>query len=653
MVRLFGSQFICFCLTLLTALSICKSIPACTLVVISGRVTADQRPLLWKNRDYASAPRNEVTILTDGKYRVVAVVNAGSRSAVWMGQNEAGLCIGNSLSEDLRNGKKNRGPSNGRFMKELLQSCATIDEVIAYLEKTNKTGRRTIGNFGIIDAEGGAAMFEIGPNAYVMFDANDPEVAPDGYIVRSNFATTANQLQPMPTPKECAQIGSAGRYCRARELLADRQQELTLRFVVQNMTRDLAVDGTPIPGSINSVGGPLPEVIQTQNTISRNTTVSAAVFHGVQQNEDPRSTTMWVTLGDPKFSIAVPCWTNMETVSDPVEGKRGGEIGEAARTLRDACLTQKAGHVQTQLLPGIWKDILPLEEEIIRTTTANRKNWRAHGFDADEATLSHKRAADLAFASMQNELQEAKIELLEISPANPPQSIRKDNVRVAVYDHSPGTANGPKNLAKILIKDNGFSMQRITPEQIRSGDLSEFDVLVIPGGSGSKQSKMLEEKGREAVRNFVDGGGGYVGICAGSYLASSHYQWSLDLINANVWDRAHWARGTGMVQMELTTTGKRVLKSNSTLESVYYGQGPLLVRGFHPDLPAYEVLAEYETEVVANGAIPGVMKDTHAIVRSTFGQGRVVCFSPHPEKPSGPTEMIIQGVRWAAEPKTD
>ena len=646
-------RFRIVCLILTAAMTICPSATACTLAVISGRVTQDHRPILWKNRDFSSAPRNEVAILTDGKYRVVAVFNAGSRTSVWMGQNAAGLCIGNSLSNDLRNGKNNEGLRNGQFMKAVLQSCATIKDVIAYLQETNQTGRRTIGNFGIIDADGGAAMFEIGPDSFAMFDANDPNVAPEGYIARSNFSTTANNLPPLPTSDECDQIASAGRYCRACDLFSSQTNGVTFQHVLHNMTRDLALKGNAISGSINAEGGVLPEVIATENTISRSTTVSAAVFHGVKQNEDPQHTTMWVTLGDPKFSVAVPCWTNMKKVADAVEGARGGEIGEAARTLRDACLTQSSGQIQTRHLVELWRDLWPLEKDLIQKTLTQREEWLAGGFDETEATLWHAQAAQRAFDSMQKELLDTKERSLKFSPSEQPDSIRKGPLRIAVYDHSDGEATGPKNLAKILTPENGFEIQTITPEEIQSGGLVDFDVLVMPGGSGSKQSGMLKEEGRTEVRKFVEQGGGYVGICAGSYLASSHYSWSLDLINAKVWDRAHWARGTGMVQLELTPRGNHALDLEANTQSVYYGQGPLMVPGDDPDLPAYEVLAEYKTEIVANGAIKGVMKDTHAIVRSAFGEGRVVCFSPHPERPGGPNQMILQGVRWAASPKTD
>ncbi|MEZ6105163.1 MAG: BPL-N domain-containing protein [Pirellulaceae bacterium] len=82
--------------------------------------------------------------------------------------------------------------------------------------------------------------------------------------------------------------------------------------------------------------------------------------------------------------------------------------------------------------------------------------------------------------------------------------------------------------------------------------------------------------------------------------------------------------------------------------AVYYGQGPLLVPGDVPDLPRYEVLASYAGEVVKNGALPTAMPGTHAIIRSTYGQGRVICFSPHPETSSGPNHLMASGVRWAA-----
>jgi hypothetical protein len=221
-------------------------------------------------------------------------------------------------------------------------------------------------------------------------------------------------------------------------------------------------------------------------------------------------------------------------------------------------------------------------------------------------------------------------------------------IRVAICDDAEEVSKGPKNLLRILTPDAGFHAERITSASIRKGGLTGFDVLIMPGGSGSKQAERLEKAGREAIRDFVRAGGGYVGICAGSYLASSHYDWSLGLINARVWDRAHWDRGGGEVCLRMTDPGVDLLGCDGSVP-VHYNQGPLLVPDDEADLPGYQVLATFETEVATKGAQPGSMTGTHAIIRSTFGRGRVICYSPHPEASGGPNGLVSAGVAWAGE----
>jgi glutamine amidotransferase-like uncharacterized protein len=218
-------------------------------------------------------------------------------------------------------------------------------------------------------------------------------------------------------------------------------------------------------------------------------------------------------------------------------------------------------------------------------------------------------------------------------------------VRVAIYDDSRETARGPKNLLRILTPEAGFAARRMTAEEIQQGGLAEVDVLIMPGGSGSKQAERLTETGREEIREFVRSGGGYVGICAGAYLATTQYDWSLGLINARVWDREHWARGGGDVSIRMTDAGWRLLGRGGSVV-VTYNQGPLLVPDDVPDLPGYEVLATFETEVTEKGSPRGAMVGTHAIIRSTFGDGRVVCVSPHPEVSGGPNDLITACIDW-------
>jgi glutamine amidotransferase-like uncharacterized protein len=219
-------------------------------------------------------------------------------------------------------------------------------------------------------------------------------------------------------------------------------------------------------------------------------------------------------------------------------------------------------------------------------------------------------------------------------------------IRVAVYDDT-GVGRSLKDLVVVLDRSDELEYDRLKAADIRGGKLADYDVLIHPGGSGSKQSKGLEEAGLQQVRTFVEAGGGYVGICAGAYLASNHYAWSLNILDAKVIDTAHWARGHGDVQIRLTEEGKRLFACDE-LETILYYQGPLLGPAEDDDVPDYTLLATFDTEIAKNGAPEGVMKGTAAIASGTFGKGRVLCFSPHPEKTRAVNRFVGVAIRWVA-----
>lgn len=382
---------------------------ACTTAVISGKATVDGRPLLWKNRDTSSALHNEVALFEGSRFKAIGVVNAGNRGSIWMGVNEVGFCIENSVSTDLKIEGPTNGPGNGGLMKKALETCATVADFIQLLDETNVSGRSTVANFGVIDAAGGAILFETGPKSYVMFDANDPKVAPHGYVVRSNFSTTANKLDPNPKSEELSHLYSADRYLRACSLMAINDGEkLSLEHVVRRCTRDMAeAADSPLPGTVNSPAGTLPEIILTKNTISRTTTVSAAVFQGVLPGEDPALTTMWTILGDPKFSIAVPCWV-AGGVADELADERGAELGEIAISIRDWNLTPAKDGVYTQGLPGIWSDLWAAEDALLSDTQKVKASWAKRKVVPATVAKFHAQAAKRAMQAMEKELLDAK-----------------------------------------------------------------------------------------------------------------------------------------------------------------------------------------------------------------------------------------------------
>jgi Biotin-protein ligase, N terminal len=224
----------------------------------------------------------------------------------------------------------------------------------------------------------------------------------------------------------------------------------------------------------------------------------------------------------------------------------------------------------------------------------------------------------------------------------------EQSIRVAICE-LPGRMNQVRveRVRRCLPDAGGFRCSRMTPAEIRAGRLRGFDVLVMPGGSSRKEGATLGELGRRNIRAFVRDGGGYVGICAGAYLATPGDH-NLGLINARLVDREHWARGNGDVWVKLTPLGRRALHDDHEKVRIHYAQGPLLAHGDWSDLPRYEALATFATGIAKHGAPRGVMVGTTAIARANYGDGRVMCFSPHPEFPGGPHRLLAVGVRWAA-----
>jgi hypothetical protein len=159
--------------------------------VISGKVTADGRPILWKNRDMSTAPHNEVTQLTGGRYKAIAVVNAGQRGSIWMGVNEAGFCIENSLSRDLAIKEKSQGPGNGGFMKKALETCATVDDFVKLLEETNESGRTTVAPPDFIGSETTFVSSTI-------IRSPPPRSGPDPWSYRGPVRRSVDRRRPAP-----------------------------------------------------------------------------------------------------------------------------------------------------------------------------------------------------------------------------------------------------------------------------------------------------------------------------------------------------------------------------------------------------------------------------------------------------------------------
>ncbi|MDB6058470.1 MAG: biofilm synthesis protein PgaB [Verrucomicrobiales bacterium] len=217
------------------------------------------------------------------------------------------------------------------------------------------------------------------------------------------------------------------------------------------------------------------------------------------------------------------------------------------------------------------------------------------------------------------------------------------HIHVALYDDQGSAGKGVPCVCTELGKCDGMEVTKVSAEQIRNGVLDKFDIVAFTGGSASLQAKTLGEQGRANVKKFIEKGGGYMGICAGAYLACNGFDWAVGVLDAKTVS-PKWQRGMGMVQIELTGEGQKLLSQTGKHFEVKYENGPIITHN-NGVLPPFKTLAVFRTEKAEHGSPVGVMVNSPAIVTSTCGKGRVVVISPHPEQSQGAESMIPAAIK--------
>lgn len=167
---------------------------------------------------------------------------------------------------------------------------------------------------------------------------------------------------------------------------------------------------------------------------------------------------------------------------------------------------------------------------------------------------------------------------------------------------------------EIALDKLAIPYRRVDEQDIRGGGLEDCSLLIVPGGYTARYVDALGEEGFGQIRKFVSGGGGYIGICAGAYIAARNVEVpgrpsGLGIIEI----RNEREAGRGLRTITIARPEHPVVKGYAGKVGIWYQNGPMMEAG-----QGVETLAVYGE----GGA---------AIVCSAYGQGRVVIFSPHPE----------------------
>lgn len=98
--------------------------------------------------------------------------------------------------------------------------------------------------------------------------------------------------------------------------------------------------------------------------------------------------------------------------------------------------------------------------------------------------------------------------------------MRAPKPQIAVYKGRGVSAHSYRCLKQLL--DKCFETVAVTATEINAGNLPyTLAAIVFPGGADVPYDRALSDEGINHIRAFVENGGLYVGVCAGSYFAGS------------------------------------------------------------------------------------------------------------------------------------
>ncbi|HDN95560.1 MAG TPA: hypothetical protein ENG71_00640 [Thermoplasmatales archaeon] len=223
-----------------------------------------------------------------------------------------------------------------------------------------------------------------------------------------------------------------------------------------------------------------------------------------------------------------------------------------------------------------------------------------------------------------------------------------------------------KNGVKYVIKPH-----IISKKEIINGSIFSYDVFIIPG-SGRHYFDAMNKKWRDNVIKFVESGGGYVGICGGANLASLGFNERLSpnsVLNLSVlkianiyvndqqdeeWQylwKSNWRHGGPPINVYIVKNDVPIFDGfYGGYRSIRYWGGPGMYEGDAKDEKMGEIIplaiyAEEPMEVAPlhywkwkNGEwipyrnVTTDIKGQYAAIATTYGDGRLVLFGPHPER---------------------
>jgi hypothetical protein len=370
----------------------------CTSAVVSVHASSEGAPMLWKNRD-TGVLSNKMVYVKDKPFSYLALVNASTPTGrqAYAGLNSTGFAIMNTVAYNLPRKSGETEDHEGIIMADALRTCRSVQDFEAYIEANLGPDLGSWANYGVIDGEGNAYIFEIHNHGYNKIDAASP---PAKYLVNTNYSRSGVEGK------------GAGylRFERASQLFLGLQgKPIDFQDILSHFTRDIGHVLLKHPAIEDLEKTPSNENawIFTRDCIDRPSTASAVVITGKTPFQPESLATMWVIPGEPLCAIALPLWVEAGTSPEKLwvgdEAPMWQESLRIKNIIRPFKEGNKADYINLIRLDnsegtGFLPLILQAEKEIIETTRAFLKDPHS----PEELADFQKKMTEKAFLTLKS-----------------------------------------------------------------------------------------------------------------------------------------------------------------------------------------------------------------------------------------------------------
>jgi len=370
----------------------------CTSAIISRFASKSGAPMLWKNRD-TNVRSNKVVLVDEKPYRYLALVNHNDTSGriCYAGLNEAGFGIMNTAAYNLPEKPGELKDLEGFLMADALRKCRTISDFEKLVIANLGQNLGVESNFGVIDANGKAMLFEIHNHGYKKFD---PAAAPEKYLINTNYSRSgsADKGAGYLRFERATQLfaGLKGRPVRPQDILHHFSRDTGNVFVSQ-----------PTPADYKRYPASPDTWISTKDSINKFYTSACIVLVGKNPNHPEHPAMLWVITGEPLTAIAIPLWVEAGSVPDILWKGEKAAMWEESAKLKAIIRPYRKGNMKNYMRinpvdnkdhSGYLPTLLAAEKRIFSETAAFLKDKHT----PSELAAFQNKMATLAMKALKN-----------------------------------------------------------------------------------------------------------------------------------------------------------------------------------------------------------------------------------------------------------